>query len=520
MKLLKTIGAVYFLLFCSAFAFAQVTTNGSGGGKWSVGSTWAGGHVPAGSETITVLSTDSLIIDEAANITGKLINQSTHTVSTFDSSQVHFAAGSTYEHAVDGGDIPKATWDSGSTCLITGVVGSSPSNGNQNFYNVEWNCPNQTSNLNLGWKGNTIGGNIRVDSSGLARWQMCAPKSPDGTTPDTARVTINGNVTISGGAFASNGTSNSLTVVLITQKGNIIATGGNFGVSRGSGPDVVWKLGGDFQISNTTIQNSGGTTKANALIFTGNTTHTFALNNVTFSGGLTVVIDGGSALEMGTSQIPVDNTGSFIVNATATMATGDPTGVNVVQCTGERGGAYKGNHFDTAANYIFNGTAAQVTGTQMPATVNDLTIDNAAGVALSQATTINGVLHLKAGEFDNTTPFTLGPNGSISYEGGSLKVTAVKQIDSPIPHQFFVDQNFPNPFNPSTSIQFGVPARSFVTVKVFNLLGQEAATLFSGVKNPGTYTVNFNAAELNSGVYFYRVQAGNSVETKRMILLK
>ncbi len=515
----KTIAAISFLIFCTTVSFAQVTTNGTGGGKWSATSTWQGGVVPTGSEIITVQSTDSLDIDVSVTITDTLRDLSGR-ISTFDSSQVIFGAGGVYEHAVNGGDIPKATWNSGSTCLFTGVEGNAPSNGNQNFYNVEWNCPNQSSNLNLGWKGNTIGGNIYVDSTGSARWQMCAPKSADGTTPDTARVTINGNITIYGGAFSSNGTSNSLTVVLITQNGNINVTGGNFGVSRGSGPDVVWKLGGDFQVSNATIQNSGGTTKSNALIFTGNTVHTFALNNVTFSGGLTVVIDSGSTLEMGTSQIPVDNTGSFILSATATMATGDPAGVNVVQCTGERGGAYKGNHFDTAANYTFNGTVAQVTGTMMPATVNDLTIDNAAGVTLSQATTINGVLHLKAGEFDNSIPFTLGPNGSISYEGGSLTVTAVKTKDATVPHQFFVDQNFPNPFNPSTSIQYGVPGRAFVTVKVFNLLGQEVATLFSGVKNAGVYTLNFDASSLGSGVYLCRVQAGNAVDVKRMILLK
>ncbi|MDE3057290.1 MAG: T9SS type A sorting domain-containing protein [Bacteroidota bacterium] len=516
----RTIIAGFFLLFCSAGAFAQISTNGSGGGNWSASSTWAGGHVPTGSETITIQSTDSLIMDMAVTITGKLINRSANTVRTYDSSKVIFAAGSTYEHAVDKGNIPKATWDSGSTCLFTGIVGSSPSNGNQNFYNVEWNCPNQTANLNLGWKGNIIGGNITVDTTGLGRFYFSAPKSPDGTTPDTARVTIEGDVLIMGGQFATNGTSNTLTTVLVTQKGNISVTGGNFSVSRGSGPNVWWKAGGNFSVSNATIQNSGGTTKMNALEFTGSTAHTFTLEGVTFSGGLTVIVDSGSALAMGTSEITPDNSGSFIVYATGAVATGDPAGVNgAVQCTGERGG---GNSFSTEANYTFNGTTAQVTGTSMPTTVNDLTIDNPAGVTLSQATTINGVLHLKAGVFDNTVPFTLGPNGSISREGGNLKVDAdaVQPVDAPIPHQFFVAQNYPNPFNPTTNIQYGVPGTSLVSVKVFNLLGQEVATLVNGVQSAGVYTVDFDASSFGSGVYFYRVQAGKSVETKRMIVMK
>jgi Secretion system C-terminal sorting domain len=520
MRQMKMLAVGVFLLFSSSIATADIMSNGTGGGNWSSRATWSGGVVPTGSETIIIQSTDSIYIDVPVTITGTLRCLSGR-IDVFDSSQFVFGNGGVYEDAVDGGRLPKATWNMGSTCLITGVATAAPSNGNQNFYNMEWNCPNQNSNLNLGWNGNIIGGNIVVDSTGNSRWQMCAPKSADGTTPDTSSVTINGNITISGGAFTSNGTSNSLTVVLITQKGSINVTGGNFGVSRGSGPDVVWRLGGDFNVSNATIQNSGGTTKDNALIFTANTTHTLALNNATFSGGLTFVIDSGSTLEMGTSQIPSSNTGSFIVSATATMATGDSTGINVVQCTGERGGAYTGNHFDIAANYVFNGTAAQVTGTQMPATVNNLTIANPAGVTLSQATTINGVLDLKAGVFDNTTPFTLGPGGSIALDGGSLKVpTSVKQTDDAIPHTFFVDQNYPNPFNPSTTIQFGLPEKSFVVAKVYSVIGQEVATLFSGYLNAGVHALNFDASHLSSGIYLYRIQTEKSVKTNRMILLK
>ena len=126
-----------------------------------------------------------------------------------------------------------------------------------------------------------------------------------------------------------------------------------------------------------------------------------------------------------------------------------------------------------ASSFEFNGSAAQVTSALMPDTVTNLTINNSAGVVLSQSTTINGVLHLVAGEFDNTIPFILGPNGSISYEGGSLKVPVSALEDMPryIPNTFFVLQNFPNPFNPSTTIRFGLPAVSQVTVKVFNIHG-------------------------------------------------
>ena len=79
-------------------------------------------------------------------------------------------------------------------------------------------------------------------------------------------------------------------------------------------------------------------------------------------------------------------------------------------------------NLSSAANYTFDGDSAQVTGMLMPAVVNNLTISNANGVTLSQATTINGTLTLTAGQFDNTIPFTLGPNAKISFGGGTLKI--------------------------------------------------------------------------------------------------
>jgi hypothetical protein len=157
----------------------------------------------------------------------------------------------------------------------------------------------------------------------------------------------------------------------------------------------------------------------------------------------------------------------------------------------------------------------------MPATVNGLTIDNQAGVTLSQETTINGVLRLVAGVFDNTIPFTLGPTGSISYEGGSLAVpVSVESPERNLPESFFVEQNYPNPFNPSTTIRFGLPAPSHVSVSVFNLLGQEVATLFDGRKDAGVHDLQFDAANLTSGIYLYRVEAGDMVAMKRMVLMK
>ena len=85
---------------------------------------------------------------------------------------------------------------------------------------------------------------------------------------------------------------------------------------------------------------------------------------------------------------------------------------------------------------------------------------------------------------------------------------------------FALEQNYPNPFNPSTVINYQLPLKSYVTMKIFNLLGQETATLVNEKKEAGSYSVRWNAAGVPSGVYFYRLQTGSFIETKRMVLLK
>ena len=81
-------------------------------------------------------------------------------------------------------------------------------------------------------------------------------------------------------------------------------------------------------------------------------------------------------------------------------------------------------------------------------------------------------------------------------------------------------QNYPNPFNPTTRINYEIPERSFITLKVYDVLGNEVAALVNEDRSIGNYTIEFDATTLPSGIYFYRLQAGSFVETKKMILMK
>ena len=88
------------------------------------------------------------------------------------------------------------------------------------------------------------------------------------------------------------------------------------------------------------------------------------------------------------------------------------------------------------------------------------------------------------------------------------------------PDKYELAQNYPNPFNPSTKISYSVPKSGMVTMKIFDLTGREIASLVNGIKTAGVYTVDFNGANLASGVYFYRLEAVDFIDTKRMVLIK
>ena len=120
-----------------------------------------------------------------------------------------------------------------------------------------------------------------------------------------------------------------------------------------------------------------------------------------------------------------------------------------------------------------------------------------------------------AQEFDMVESFLLGPQG-------------VERTSPALPQSFSLSQNYPNPFNPTTTISFDIPLRSLVSLKVFDMLGREVSTIVSGELPVGSYTRQWNAAKMPSGVYFYRLvakaissgEAGSFTETKKLLLLK
>ena len=105
---------------------------------------------------------------------------------------------------------------------------------------------------------------------------------------------------------------------------------------------------------------------------------------------------------------------------------------------------------------------------------------------------------------------------------GTVHYTEAVSVEVPgeIPVAYGLEQNYPNPFNPSTTIRYELPKASHVTLKIFNAIGQEVSTLVDEVQEAGHRSVQWNAGSVASGVYFYRLQAGNFVSMKKLLLLR
>ncbi|MCB0722499.1 MAG: T9SS type A sorting domain-containing protein [Ignavibacteriae bacterium] len=113
------------------------------------------------------------------------------------------------------------------------------------------------------------------------------------------------------------------------------------------------------------------------------------------------------------------------------------------------------------------------------------------------------------------------PNGNwdmviIKYSA----VTNISHTQNEVPEKYELSQNYPNPFNPSTNIQFDLPKEGLVSLKIYDMLGREVAALVNEFRNAGRYIIGFNGSRLASGVYYYKLKAGNFEQTKRMVLIK
>ncbi|HRB01052.1 MAG TPA: T9SS type A sorting domain-containing protein, partial [Ignavibacteria bacterium] len=113
-----------------------------------------------------------------------------------------------------------------------------------------------------------------------------------------------------------------------------------------------------------------------------------------------------------------------------------------------------------------------------------------------------------------------GYEGAVIYNTDNGGTVSISENNITVPKDFSLNQNYPNPFNPTTMISFTIPQESFVSIKIYNSLGQEVTKLVNETKQAGNYDYNFDASSLSSGMYFYKIEAGDFKKVKSMVLLR
>lgn len=134
----------------------------------------------------------------------------------------------------------------------------------------------------------------------------------------------------------------------------------------------------------------------------------------------------------------------------------------------------------------------------------------------SNATPDSAAITIQVHPYFGSTSGTVFYADDFAFSGTS----GVQGNASPLPGTYTLEQNYPNPFNPTTIISYSIPTRSYVTLAVFNMLGQKVADLVNGDKDAGAYAVTFDGTGLASGVYLYRIQAGSFVQSRKLVILK
>ncbi|MCY7363592.1 MAG: T9SS type A sorting domain-containing protein [Ignavibacteria bacterium] len=122
--------------------------------------------------------------------------------------------------------------------------------------------------------------------------------------------------------------------------------------------------------------------------------------------------------------------------------------------------------------------------------------------------------------FENNKNIEITNTGNYKTETDGVTGNGENEITTSLPTEFSLSQNYPNPFNPSTVINYELPSSNFVTLKIYDLVGKEVATLMNEKLDAGRYSAKFNGSNLSSGMYFYKISAGNFTFVKKMVLIK
>ncbi len=304
-------------------------------------------------------------------------------------------------------------------------------------------------------------------------------------------------------------------------------------------------VGNDLYVGgNFTQANVGGTVvNANYIARFNTTTNTWSALGTGSGNGVNGEVRAlavvGNDLYVGGSFTQA-NVGGTVVNANyiarfntttntwSALGTGSSNGVNLTVTSMSVDGqnnVYVGGEFTAAGGVSANRVARFNTTTNVWSALTGTGNGNGVGfktayVSRVTAITVVGSDLYLGGNFTQANVGGTSPIASACIARWTSGTSRVESIRADVPRTFLLEQNYPNPFNPTTVIGYQLPVASEVSLKVYDVLGREVMTLVNGKQEAGVYNFTLNATGLASGIYFYRLQAGNFVQTKKMMLVK
>jgi hypothetical protein len=306
-------------------------------------------------------------------------------------------------------------------------------------------------------------------------------------------------LTISPGGVTLSGSATDVWIFQIA--GNLtVANAAHVNLSGGAvAANIFWKVSGNTSIGTTAAMNGIILCQTQIALSTGASLNGRALAQTA------VTMDANAITDPGTSSPPPSNMPT--ISATS-LNTGNPGSVGLrVTVTG--------TNFTSGVTSLDFGTGV---------TVSNLVVNSATSMTANLSLSSTATAGARSITVTNSGSGGGSATLSSGFTVGTGTATFVEQVSSSVPAAFELDQNYPNPFNPSTRIQFSLAKAGQVTLKVYNLIGNEVATLVNGYQEAGVYNVTFDPSKetlaLSTGVYFYRLEAGSFVSTKKLVLVK
>ncbi|MFZ4770913.1 MAG: beta strand repeat-containing protein, partial [Ferruginibacter sp.] len=361
-------------------------------------------------------------------------------------SNLSFLNGGTYEHALNGGTVPTATWNANSTLTMTGITTSMASGLSQNFGNLVYNSNGQTGSEYFEQSMN-IAGNFTILSTGTGSLRVT-----DNGSDKT--VSVAGNFTQSAGEFKLNNDDGAVTMNVagdfilnganavfilvsgqaassVTVAGNVTLSAGELILSEEDDYTGTLNVAGNFSHTGGTITETADGTASGAIKFNGTASQLYTSGG-TVSNKINFTVNNGATLQMATPSTIVTGAGSFSLLSGATLGVTAAAGISITGATGNI--QVSGTRsFAAGSSLIYNGNADQVIGAGFLASRTNLTIDNPGKtITAGGNATISGTLTITAGSKLNLSTYTLADGGSLTNTGaGTLQIS--NTTATPIP---------------------------------------------------------------------------------------